>query len=164
MISKLARGLASINTMIGKIVAWSTLLMVLIMNVVIFMRVVFHWGSIATQESVGYLHAFLILFGIGYTYQYARHVRVDVLFEKFNEQTQWLITRTIHLCFTMPVACALMYFTFNYSYQSWKIGEGSREAGGIPYLYLIKIGLFIMPLLLLIEAVSQVLKSFGERR
>ena len=157
MLNKLIRLLERINLIIGKTVAWATLAMVVIINYIIIQRAIFHQGSIAIQESVNYFHAILILFGIAYTYQRSRHVNVDILYNYFTKKTQKAIKLVSIAFITIPVSLALIYFTYDYALHAWQIKEGSREAGGLPYLYLIKLALCIMPILLLIESVHQFL-------
>jgi TRAP-type mannitol/chloroaromatic compound transport system permease small subunit len=49
--------------------------------------------------------------------------------------------------------------SINYVAASWSIHEGSMEPGGIPYLYLLKTLLIIMPILLMIQGLTEALRA-----
>ena len=43
--------------------------------------------------------------------------------------------------------------------MAWQYGEKSHEAGGLPFVYLLKTLIIILPSLLIIQAISNVLSS-----
>ena len=68
----------------GRFIAWLTLFIVLITFIVVVLRYVFDYGSIAMQESVTYLHAFVFMLGAAYTLKHDGHVRVDIFYRKMS--------------------------------------------------------------------------------
>jgi TRAP-type mannitol/chloroaromatic compound transport system permease small subunit len=87
------------------------------------------------------------------------HVRVDVLYRGFSERRKAWVNSFGVLFFLFPVAGALGWYSFDYVAASWRIGEGSREAGGIPALYLMKSLILIFVLLFFIQGISELLRN-----
>jgi TRAP-type mannitol/chloroaromatic compound transport system permease small subunit len=44
-------------------------------------------------------------------------------------------------------------------HESWVVQEGSREAGGIPGVYLLKTLILLMPVLLLLQGIAWTLRN-----
>lgn len=149
--------LKRVNHILGKGICWASFFMALILGVIIIKRYYLHEGSIAMQESVGYLHATLITLGLGYTLQKGQHVRVDIFYQNYSMRIKQIIN-LIALGFCLiPVCMLLVYFSYDYVEIAWKIHERSREASGLPYVYLLKTLLIAFPITLIIEAISELL-------
>ena len=59
--------------------------MILITFFVAITRYIFDFGSIALQELIIYLHAFVFLGGIIYITHHNKNVRIDIFYNKFNK-------------------------------------------------------------------------------
>ena len=68
------------------------------------------------------------------------------------------------LLLLIPVAFFIFWSSWNYVLQSWSVLEGSREAGGLPLVYLLKSLMLLLPLLLLLQAAVMLLQSLSELR
>ena len=88
MLASLCRFIDKSNAFLGKVIAYGTLLMALIMFSVVVLRYGFNLGWIAMQESITYLHAAVFLLGSAYTYQQNGHVRVDVFYRRFSPKNK----------------------------------------------------------------------------
>ena len=78
------------NEWFGRVVAWLTLGCVLTCFLVVVMRYGFNFGLIAIQESIIYLHSFVFMLAIAYTYKHNEHVRVDIFYSRYsNTQKAW---------------------------------------------------------------------------
>jgi len=51
----------------------------------------------------------------------------------------------------------IFYISWDYVMQSWQLMEDSPDAGGLPYVYLLKTTILIFCVLLFIEAISRIL-------
>jgi TRAP-type mannitol/chloroaromatic compound transport system permease small subunit len=143
----------------GCIISWATLLMVFLTGLIVFMRYFFEVGSIALQESLTYLHALVFLMGAAFTLKRKGHVSIDIFYQKFSPHTQAIIQILGTLVFLMPVCIVILTLSWDYVISSWFIREVSREAGGLPYIYLLKTLLIIMPACILLQGVSEVIKN-----
>jgi TRAP-type mannitol/chloroaromatic compound transport system permease small subunit len=155
----LAAGLDLVNTWVGRVVAWLALAMVLVTFLVVVLRYGFDAGSIALQESVTYMHAMLFMLGAAYTLQLNGHVRVDIFYQRFGPRGRAWVDLLGTLFLLIPVCLYILTSSWGYVTESWAVNEGSREAGGLPYVYWLKTLLVAMPLLLLLQGVAWLLRS-----
>ncbi|QGX39954.1 TRAP transporter small permease subunit [Permianibacter aggregans] len=156
---ELIRGIDTFTDWTGKLVAWAALAMVLGMSAVVILRYVFAESSIALQELATYFHALLFLAGAAFTLKANEHVRVDILHQRFSAKTRASIEAFGFLFFLLPVCVFLIVVAWDYVAMSWKVREASREAGGLPGVYLLKSLLLVMPVLLIVQGLSEALKA-----
>lgn len=149
----------AVNEQIGRFIGWFILAMVCVTFLVVVLRYAFNIGWIALQESVTYLHALVFLLGIGYTLKHDKHVRVDIFYRDMQPHTQALVNLLCTLLFLFPVGLFLFWISWGYVLESWAVLEGSREAGGLPGVFLLKTALLLMAGLLLLQGLSEFLRS-----
>ena len=58
----------------GRLIAWLTMLMVVLVMIVVVTRYFLEVGSIALQESVTYLHCLVFMLGLAFTLKHDGHV------------------------------------------------------------------------------------------
>ena len=151
-----------IQTLIGHTVAWGTLSLVLITALVVIMRYGFDTGSIALQESIMYNHAIVFMLGIAYTYLKDEHVRVDVFYSQYSERKKLWVNLIGSVVLTLPITLFILWASADYIAASWSISEGSAEAGGIGYLYVLKTLIAAMASLLMLQALAIISQSILE--
>ncbi len=156
---RLADGLDWVNRSVGLVAAWLALAMVLVTFLVVVLRYLFDSGSIALQESVTYMYAILFMLGAAYTLQQNGHVRVDILYQRFSRRGRAWVDLFGTLLLLTPVSVFLLISSWGYVADAWSIREGSREAGGIPGVWLLKSLLVVMPLLMLLQGLVWVLRN-----
>ena len=137
---------------LGRGIGWLTLVMVLITFVIVLLRYVFNIGWIWLQESVVYTHAAVFMLGIAWTLFKGGHVRVDIFYRKAGPRRQALIDLTGTVLFIIPLALFVLWTSWEYVAASWRLLEGSREAGGLPLVFVLKSLIPAFALLLLIQA------------
>ena len=160
IIHKLTSRIDKMIHLIGKLVSFLTIIMILVVLVIVVSRYFLKTGSIALQESLTYLHAVTFLAGIAFTLKDDGHVRVDIFYRHFSRRRQALINICGSLLFLFPLCFLIIYCSWDYVLASWVIAETSAENNGLPYVYLLKSLLIVMPIMLLIQGVSEVLKDF----
>ncbi len=151
--------LQAFTKFIGMTCRWFTLAMVIVTCAVVILRYIFDYSSIAMQEIVMYLHASLFMLGAAYTWQQQGHVRVDVLYHKWPTAIQQHIDLFGTLFLLLPTCLFLIYISWDYVLMAWAISETSHEAGGLPFVYLLKTLIIILPILLIIQALTNILAS-----
>lgn len=155
----LVRLLDGFSEWTGRLIAWLTLLMVVVTFVVVVMRYVFEQGNIALQESVIYMHSFVFLLGAAYTLKHDGHVRVDIIYRPLSEKGKAWINLFGTLFLLLPVCVFLFWISWEYVATSWELREGSQEAGGIAYRYILKSALLAMPVMMIMQGVAELLRS-----
>jgi len=143
----------------GRAVSWLTLLMVIVTFIVVVLRYVFDIGWIALQESITYMHALVFLVGAAWAMQQQAHVRVDIFYSRFSEKTRAWIDMTGSLVLLLPVMVFIAWISWEYVANSWGVLEGSREAGGLPAVFLLKSLILVLAVMLILQALVQIVRS-----
>jgi len=145
----------------GRTVSWLSLLLVMVTFIVVVLRYVFDIGSIALQETTTYFHAAVFLIGMAYTMQQDAHVRVDIFYARFSRKTKAWIDLSGALFLLLPFMLFISWISWQYIADSWSVLEGSREAGGLPGVFLLKSLILFMSGLLSLQALTQVARNIG---
>lgn len=127
-----------INERVGRGAAWLTLAMVLITFTVVILRYVFSIGFVWLQESYVWLHGAVFMLGAGYTLLHDGHVRVDVFYREASARRKAAVDLLGAAALLLPFVAMVAWVSWPYVVVSWQRLEGSREAGGLPGLFLLK--------------------------
>jgi TRAP-type mannitol/chloroaromatic compound transport system permease small subunit len=127
-----------LNDVLGRGVAWLTLAMVLITFVVVILRYIYAIGWVWMQESYVWLHGIVFMLGAGYTLLHNGHVRVDIIYSTASARYKSVIDLLGSLLLLMPLVVVVFLVSYQYVLSSWLKLEESREAGGLPGLFLLK--------------------------
>jgi TRAP-type mannitol/chloroaromatic compound transport system permease small subunit len=148
-----------VTAAIGRAALWCCLYAVLAEFAVVLLRYAFGIGSIKLQESVLYAHAGLVMLAAAWTLQVGGHVRVDVFYAQARPRTRALVDLLGALLFLLPFAAAVAALSLPYVERSWAILERSREASGLPFVYLLKTLIPIFALLIGLQGIAQALRA-----
>lgn len=142
----------------GALCGLCTLSVVLLMFGLVVMRYGFDKGSIALQELVLHLNATAFLLGGAYALLRDAHVRVDILQQRWSPQTQrWAELAGLALLL-LPFCAVLLWTSLDYVAMAWSLREGSREAGGLPGLYVVKSLIPASAVLLMLAGAARALR------
>ena len=144
---------------VGRAAAWCCLYVVVAEFAVVVLRYAFGLGSIRLQESVVYAHAALFMLAAAWTLQVDGHVRVDIFYAQASRRTRAVIDLVGALIFLFPVAIAIAALSMPYVARSWVILEHSREASGLPFVYLLKTLIPLFAVLLALQGVAQTIRA-----
>lgn len=147
-----------LNEFIGRGLAWFSLGLVLTTFLVVLLRYLFNIGSVALQESLLYMHSIIFMLGAAYTLRHDGHVRVDVLYRPLNARRKALINLLGVLFILFPFCGFIFYISWEYVSSSWVYREGSREAGGLDGVFLLKGLMLIMPVMLAVQGIAEFLR------
>lgn len=123
--------------LVGGVVAWVGLALVLLVAFNVLARYLFSMGSVAAQEMEWHLMAVVALFGMSYGINRGEDVRVDMLYAKYGPRTKAVVD-VISAALMFAVAVIIAWLSVNYVRQSFTIGEGSPDPGGLPWRFLLK--------------------------
>jgi TRAP-type mannitol/chloroaromatic compound transport system permease small subunit len=154
---KLSRGIDWMNAQFGVVANWLVLLACLISAGNAASRYLFSESSNGWLEVQWYMFAGMVLLGGPYTLCKNEHVRVDLVYGAVSERTRIWIDIFGGLFFLLPICLILVYFTWPWFLDSWRIGEGSSNAGGLvrwPVKLLLPVGFALMAL----QGVSEIIK------
>jgi TRAP-type mannitol/chloroaromatic compound transport system permease small subunit len=159
ILSSLVSAIDRFTEATGRFISWLTVLMVGLVVVVVVMRYFLELGSIALQESVTYIHAMVFMLGLAFTLKRGGHVRVDIFYRQFGARRKALVNLIGGLLFLIPVTVLIFVSSWDYVLSSWAFGETSSESNGLPFVYLLKTLMLIMPVTLLLQGIAEILKS-----
>ena len=144
---------------IGRAVIWLSLFLVLVQFAVVFLRYALGIGSIWLAESVIYLHAALFMLAAAWTLQQNGHVRVDVFYSKASPRTKAAVDLMGSLLLLLPFMAVILWFAVPYVSRSWSILERSREASGLPLVYVLKTLIPLFAILMGLQGISQAIRA-----
>jgi len=156
----ICQGIDTLNTWVGRFVAWSTALVVVVVFVDVVMRYAFSTSFVFTQEAEWHLFSFIFLMGAGYTLLKDGHVRVDIIYQRCSPKTQAWINFIGVMLFLIPGCLVIISTSLHFVYKAWSVMEGSPDPGGIPYRYLLKACIPAGFILVLLQGISLGIKSF----
>ena len=156
---KIVRYIDRMNDVIGRSISWFTVLMVIVTFLVVVLRYVFSSGWIAMQESIIYMHSVVFMLGVAYTLKQNGHVRVDIFYERMGPHSRPWVDLLGAVFLLIPFCLYIIVISWNYVSLSWSLLEGSRDAGGIPAVFLLKTMIPVMAILLMLQGIAQGLRS-----
>jgi len=152
------------NEYVGRIFAWCTALMVLVICVDVFMRYAMGQSFIWMIELEIYLFALTFLFASGYAFKHDKHVRVDLFYAKWQERGKARVNLIGGLFFLLPWCVVSIMACWKYAMTSFRMGETSGQAGGLPALYLLKFCLVMGFVFLLMQGIASIIQSIQTLR
>jgi len=143
----------------GMLLAWLCLGMAVITCLVVLLRYGFGIGSIATQESVTYMHGMVFMLGAAFTLKRGGHVRVDIFYRRFSERTRAWINSLGAIVLLIPFCVFLVGVSWQFVGDAWSIREGSPDPGGIHAVFLLKTLIPLMALNLILQGIAELLRN-----
>jgi TRAP-type mannitol/chloroaromatic compound transport system permease small subunit len=143
-----------LNDAVGRGIAWLTLVMVLTTFSVVVLRYVYSIGWVWMQESYVWLHGVVFMVGAGYTLLHNGHVRVDILYRPKDYRYKAVIDMLGSIFLLLPLVGLVFMVSVGYVADSWIRLEESREAGGLPGLFLLKSVVLVFCVLLGLQGLA----------
>ena len=158
---RISNRIDAISERTGQLAAWLVPLMVVIIGYDITMRYLFRIGSVALQELEWHLFALVFLLGAAYTLKHDGHVRVDIFYRSrfLNDRQRAWIEVLGTLLFLIPFCVLIIASAWPFVMNSFAMGEGSPDAGGLPYRYLLKAAIPLGFFLLLLQGIANMLRA-----
>jgi len=159
-LAAIATRIDRLTAAVGRAVTWCVLAIALTEVAVVLMRYVFGLGSIWLTEAIGYAHATLFMAAAAWTLQQGGHVRVDIFYADATPRTRALVDLCGALVLLLPFVVVLGAFSLPYVARSWAILERSREASGLPLVFLLKTLIPAFAVLLGLQGLAQAARAW----
>ena len=153
-------GIDKFSKVIGNIVCWITIPLILGMVYEVFARKLFLSPTIWAYDMSRFLYGALFMLGAGYALSKGVHIRADFLYRNFKVKTQGTVDFWLYLLFYFPGLLVFLYMTIGFVQESIMRGEKGMDTTWMPYMWPIKTCLLVGIIFLLIQGVSEILKSF----
>jgi len=141
----------------------AAILVVLLSLLVVYdalMRYLLSAGSIALQEVEWHLFDMVFLLGLSYALKHDKHVRVDIFFERYSQDTRMIVQILSMFLLVMPFSLLFLNDAVDMTMQSYLQHEVSSDPGGLTNRWAIKAVLVVGFVLLVLQALSEVLKAY----
>ena len=158
--SKTIVGIDKFSKVIGNIVCWITIPLILGMVYEVLARKLFLSPTIWAYDMSRFLYGALFMLGAGYALSKGVHIRADFLYRNFKVKTQGTVDFWLYLLFYFPGLLVFLYMTIGFVQESIMRGEKGMDTTWMPYMWPIKTCLLVGIIFLLIQGVSEILKSF----
>jgi TRAP-type mannitol/chloroaromatic compound transport system permease small subunit len=159
-IRRLARRIDAWQDAFGRALSWLMLVMVLVVFSDVVLRYALNVTSVFTQELEWYLFAITYLLGAGYVMLYDEHVRVDIVYSRLSPRRKARLDFILLFVFFFPSCFLIMYTTWPFFRNAYRVLEGSPDPGGIPARWALKAVIIIAFAILAIQGFSQAVKSY----
>lgn len=137
-IIKLDEGLARLSNLCGWVACVAMILMAANVFYDVVARYAFNEVSIGMQEMEWHLYSVVFMLGIPYAMRTDGHVRVDVFYTKWSNKTKAWVNLVGALIFVIPFAYLIGVFGYDYTVDSYTMGETSGDPGGLTHRWIIK--------------------------
>ena len=148
------------NKIIGNIVCWITIPLILGMVYEVLARKLFLAPTIWAYDMSRFLYGALFMLGAGYALSKGVHIRADFLYRNFKTKTQGKIDFWLYLLFYFPGLIVFLYMTTIFVQESIMRNERGMDTTWMPYMWPIKSCLWFGIIFLLVQGVSELLKSY----
>ncbi len=152
-----------VNRVVAEAASWLALVMVLIGAFNALARYVgrfigWNLSSNLYLEAQWYLFSALFLLAAADTLRRDRHVRVDVFYSQLSSRGRAIIDSVGALVFLLPFCVFILWISWPWVLESWRIREGSPDPGGL-VRYPIKALILVAFALLALQGIAQLLAS-----
>jgi TRAP-type mannitol/chloroaromatic compound transport system permease small subunit len=130
--------LGSIANACGMVATLALILMLVNVAFDVILRYIFNDVSIGLQELEWHLFALSFLLGVPYAMRRDGHVRVDIIYESRSDRVKALINLCGVFLLAIPIFVLIIYYGYFFAVESYQLGEGSGDPGGLPHRWIIK--------------------------
>jgi TRAP-type mannitol/chloroaromatic compound transport system permease small subunit len=161
---KVVRAIDGFSEWSGKTFAWMILPLFLGLTYEGIARYFFDAPTLWAYDLSYMLYGALFMLGAHYTLLKGAHIRTDMLWEKFSPRVKGRIDAVAYIFFFFPAMILLFYASVDEAWHAWKMGELSEQTAWRPVLWPFKAVVPLTALLLMIQGVSELLKSLYAAR
>jgi TRAP-type mannitol/chloroaromatic compound transport system permease small subunit len=156
---RVVRAIDAFTNATGTCVAWLNVPLVFAVCYEVVSRYAFDAPTIWSYDLTYMLYGAIFMLGAAYTLQQGAHIRTDFFFERWSVRTRAIIDSTAYILFFFPSLVVLLLVSWSEGWYSFVIGELSEQTPWRPILWPFKMVVPLTCLLLLIQGVSETIKS-----
>lgn len=153
------RSIDKITEWTGTIVSWLALVLVLSVSYEVIARYLFNAPTTWSFDLTYMTYGTLFMLGAAYALLKGAHIRTDIFWDRYSPRTKGIIDSISYLVFFFPSFIVLLVISYHEAIYSFGINETSDQTPWRPILWPFKAVVPLACLLLLIQGVSELLKS-----
>src|SRR6185436_4122709 len=148
----------------GSWIAWLNVPLVLAVAYEVIARYVFNAPTIWSFDVTYMLYGTIFMLGCAYALHKGAHIRTDFFYEKWTDRTRGIVDSVSYIVFFFPSIIMLLVASGSEAWYSFTIGEMSEQTPWRPILWPFKAVVPLTCVLMLLQGVSEVIKSFYAAR
>lgn len=156
----LVRVIDTISEWSGRIFAWLIVPLMLGTTYEVIVRYLFNAPTIWAYDLSYMLYGSHFMLGAAYTLLKGGHIRTDIFYQNWSTRTRGWVDALLYLCLFFPGMIFFFWMGGQEALHSLQIGERSDASPWRPIVYPLKMVLPVTALLILIQGVSELIKSF----
>ena len=156
---RIVRAIDKFTDFTGTLVAWLNVLLVLVVSYEVISRYAFGAPTTWSFDLTYMLYSTVFMLGAAYALHKGAHVRTDFFFEKWSIRTQGAIDSIAYIVLFFPSLFVFLIVSGHEAWYAFSIGETSEQTPWRPILWPFKAVVPLTCLLLLIQGVSETIKS-----
>ena len=156
---RLVRVIDKFTDTTGNWVAWLNVPLVLVVSFEAISRYLFDAPTVWSFDITYMLYGTIFMLGSAYALHKGAHIRTDFFFEKWSTRTKGAIDSIAFIVFFFPSIFVFLLVSGSEGWYSFSIGETSEQTPWRPILWPFKAVVPLTCLLLLIQGVSETIKS-----
>ena len=156
---RIVRAIDRFTDTTGTWVAWLNIPLVLAVCYEVVARYGFNAPTIWAYDVTFMLYATIFMLGAAYALHKGAHIRTDFFFEKWSIRTRGVIDSVAYIVFFFPALAVFLYVSGAEGWYSFEIGETSEQSPWRPILWPFKMVVPLTCLLLMVQGVSETIKS-----
>lgn len=143
----------------GTWIAWLNLILVVVVAWEVGARYLFNAPTVWSYDLTYMLYGAIFMLGSAYALHKGAHIRTDFFWEKWSIRTKGMIDAVAYIALFFPSIFVLMLVSGNEAWYAYTITEESEQTPWRPLLWPFKSVVPLACLLLLIQGVSETIKS-----
>ncbi len=148
----------------GVWVAWLNVPLVLAVAYEVLARYVFNAPTIWSFDVTYMLYGTIFMLGAAYALHKGAHIRTDFFYEKWTDRTRGVVDSISYIVFFFPSIVMLLAASGSEAWYAYTINETSEQTPWRPILWPFKAVVPLTCLALLLQGVSELIKSFYAAR
>ena len=156
---RIVRAIDKFTDFTGTLVAWLNVLLVLVVGYEVIARYAFGAPTVWSFDLTYMLYSTIFMLGSAYALHKGAHGRTDFFFEKWSIRTRNMIDSVAYIVLFFPALCVFLIVSGHEAWYAFDIGETSEQTPWRPILWPFKSVVPLTCLLLLIQGISETIKS-----
>jgi TRAP-type mannitol/chloroaromatic compound transport system permease small subunit len=159
LLIRISSAIDAISIGSGKAVALLIVPMVVSLVYEVICRYLFSAPTIWASDVSTILYGAFFMLGAAYTLQRQQHIRTDFLYEKWSTRTKGIVDSVLYIMLYFPGLGIFLWVGWQYAWRSVMFQERIVTSPWMPHIWPLKLTIPISTALLLIQGVSELLKS-----
>ena len=143
----------------GTLIAWLNVPLVLVVVYEVLSRYLFNSPTQWSFDLTYMLYGTIFMLGAAYALHKGAHIRTDFFYEKWSIRTRGMIDSIAYIVFFFPSLAVLLVVSGAEGWYAFEINETSEQTPWRPLLWPFKMVVPLTCLLLMIQGISETMKS-----